>query len=154
MTTTQTAPAESRGQAWRARRRHRAYGVAPEASPGRSASSPAPGRSSSIAPPEGCPGPAGREDGGLAVDEETDAGTFAYQLTQHLEDAMGDEHADAYLAEVVGELMLLCPAVRERFSDELLGELKEEIARREDPRYAHATITMIEGIETDWRIGR
>ena len=58
---------------------------------------------------------------------------------------------NAYLAEVVGELMLLCSVIRERFSDELLGELKEEIAQREDPRYAHATITLIEQIENDWR---
>ena len=47
--------------------------------------------------------------------------------------------------------MMLCPGVRERFSDELLAELKEEIARREDPKYAHATITLIETIEADWR---
>ncbi len=83
--------------------------------------------------------------------EQADAGTFAYQLSEHVADLVGDGHADAYLAEVVGELMLLCPAVRERFADQLLGELKEEIARREDPRYAHATITLIDEIEDEWR---
>ena len=83
--------------------------------------------------------------------EQTDAGTFAYQLSEHVADRVGDENADAYLAEVVGELMLLCPAIRERFSDELLGELKEEIARREDLKHSHATITLIEQIENDWR---
>jgi hypothetical protein len=85
------------------------------------------------------------------VGDQTDAGTFAYQLTQHLTDVMGDENADAYLAEMVGELMLLCPGIKDRFSDELLGELKEEIASREDPKYAHATITLIETIEDEWR---
>ena len=85
------------------------------------------------------------------MSELPDAGTFAYQLSEHIADQAGDGHAGAYLAEVVGELMILCPAVRERFADELLGELKEEIAQREDPRYAHATITLIESIEADWR---
>ena len=85
------------------------------------------------------------------MSELPDAGTFAYQLTQHLGDLLGYGHADAYLAEVVGELMLLCPAIRERFADELLGELKEEIAQREDPRYSRATIGLIESIEADWR---
>ena len=85
------------------------------------------------------------------MSELPDAGTFAYQLSEHVADRLGDEHADAYLAEVVGELMLLCPAIRERFADEFLGELKEEIAQREDPRFSHATITLIESIEADWR---
>ncbi len=87
----------------------------------------------------------------VTVSELPDAGTFAHQLAEHVTDLVGDENADAYLAEVVGELMLLCPGVKDRFSDELLGELKEEIARREDPRYAHATIMLIEVIEADWR---
>jgi hypothetical protein len=85
------------------------------------------------------------------VEEKTDAGTFAYQLSEHVADRVGDGHAEAYLAEVVGELMLLCPGVKDRFSEKLLGELKEEIARREDPKYAHATITLIETIEDEWR---
>jgi hypothetical protein len=85
------------------------------------------------------------------VEEQIDAGTFAYQLSEHVTDRVGDEHADAYLAEVVGELMLLCPGIRERFSDELLIELKEEIAQREDPRFSRATIALIETIEADWR---
>ncbi len=85
------------------------------------------------------------------ADERVGPGTFAYQLFEHVADRVGDEDADAYLAEVVGELMLLCPAVKDRFSERLLGELEEEIAQREDPRYAHATITLIETIEADWR---
>ena len=85
------------------------------------------------------------------MSELPDAGTFAYQLAQYIVDQAGDGHADAYLAEVVGELMLLCPAVRERFADELLSELKEEIARREDPKYSRATIGLIEDIDAKWR---
>ena len=85
------------------------------------------------------------------MEEQTDAGTFAYQITQHLGDRVGDEHADAYLAEVVGELMLFCPGVKERFGDGLLSELKEEIVRKEDPKHSHATVTLIEEIENDWR---
>jgi hypothetical protein len=102
-------------------------------------------------PPARRLGLAGREDGALAVDEKVDAGTFAYQLSEHIADRVGDEHADAYLAEVVGELMLLCPGLRNHLSDVLLTELKEEIAKREDPRYAHATITLIETIEDGCR---
>ena len=87
----------------------------------------------------------------VTVSEQTDAGTFAYQLSEHLGNVMGGEYADAYLAEVVGELMQLCPAIKDGFSGALLGELKEEIAQREDPRYTHATITLIETIENEWR---
>jgi hypothetical protein len=83
--------------------------------------------------------------------ELPDAGTFSYQLAEHVADRVGDEHADAYLAEVVGELMLLCPGIKDRFGDELLAELKEEIAAREDPRFSLATIALIETIEHGWR---
>jgi hypothetical protein len=84
------------------------------------------------------------------VDKQTDAGTFAYQLTQHLGDLLGDENADAYLAEVVGELMLLCPSIKDRFSDELLGELKEEISR-DDTEFAAACRNAIVMVEERWR---
>jgi len=83
--------------------------------------------------------------------ELPDAVTFTYQLSEHVADAAGGEHADTYLAEVIEELMLLHPGIKDRFSGELLGELKEEIAQREDPRFVHATITLIETIENGWR---
>ena len=55
----------------------------------------------------------------------------------------------------MGELFELVPGVKDRFSDELpdelLDELKEEIAWREDPKYAHATIRLIESIQNEWR---
>ena len=86
------------------------------------------------------------------MSELPDIGTFSYQLAEYVADhVVGDEHADAYLAKVVGELMEIHPAIRERFSDELLDDLKEEIAAREDPKHSHATITLIESIEADWR---
>ncbi len=85
------------------------------------------------------------------MEEQTDAGTFAYQLSEHIADRVGDENADAYLAEVVDELFGLVPGLRHHFSDALLIELKEEIARCEDPKHSHATITLIESIEADWR---
>ena len=47
--------------------------------------------------------------------------------------------------------MLLHPAVRQHFSDTLLGELKEEIAHRKDPKHSHAAVTLIGQIENDWR---
>ena len=85
------------------------------------------------------------------MEEQTDAGTFAYQLVEHVADRVGEEHADAYLAEVVYELFELVPGLRQRFSHALLAELKEEIARKEDPKHSHATIQLIHRIENDWR---
>ena len=58
---------------------------------------------------------------------------------------------DAYLAETVRKAMELAPAVRDAIVTDLLTELKEEIARREDARYSRATIALIEAIEDDWR---
>lgn len=78
-----------------------------------------------------------------------DAGTFAYQLSEHVADDAGDEKADAYLGEVVSELMELHPAIRERFSDELLGELKEEISR-DDTEFAAACRNAIAMVEQEW----
>ncbi len=79
-----------------------------------------------------------------------DAATFAYTLVEHLADEHGDG-AQAYLIGVVDEVLHLEPAVREHFADALLGELKEAVAEKEDSRYAHATIALIEDIENDWR---
>jgi hypothetical protein len=43
------------------------------------------------------------------------------------------------------------PGIVERFSDKLLIELKEELIQRECANHIHATITLIEEIEQDWR---
>ena len=87
----------------------------------------------------------------MAGEERQDAGIFAYALVEHVADQEGDAAAQAYLIEVIEEVMQLCPAVREHFSDLLLGELVEEIARREDSRHSHAVIELIKAIEQDWR---
>jgi len=89
--------------------------------------------------------------GRLPVTERVDPGTFAYQLCEHVADVEGDEHAQEYLVEVVDEIMLLEPGVREHLSNALLADLKEELVRREDAKFVHATITLIEEIEQDWR---
>jgi hypothetical protein len=88
------------------------------------------------------------------VTERVDPGIFAYQLCEHVADVEGDEHAQEYLIEMVDEIMLLEPGIREHLSDALLGELKEELVRREDAKFVHATITLIEEIERDWRSER
>lgn len=80
-----------------------------------------------------------------------DAPMFAYQLVEHVADHAGDGRADAYLTETVREVMELAPAVKEAVVADLMTELKEEIARREDSRHAHATITLVGEIENDWR---
>lgn len=85
--------------------------------------------------------------------ELPDAGTFAYQLSEHVADGVGGDRTDDYLAEVVGELMLLHPAAKERFSDELIGELKEEISRDDTP-FAAACRNAIVMVEERWRSGR
>ena len=82
--------------------------------------------------------------------ELPDAETLAYTFSE----AVADEHGDAaqeYLQRFVDELLTLEPGLRERFSDQLIGGLKEELIRREDARHVHAAITLIEEIEQDWR---
>ena len=66
---------------------------------------------------------------------------------------MGDEHTDTYLGEVVDELFELVPGLRERFSDALLGDLKEEISR-DDTEFAAACRNAIVMVEERWRSGR
>ena len=87
----------------------------------------------------------------MAGEERQDAGVFAYGLVEYIADREGDERAQGYLIEVVDEVMSLEPGVREHFCDLFLTELCEEIARREDPRHAHATVELIRQIENDWR---
>lgn len=87
----------------------------------------------------------------MTGEERQDAGVFAYGLMEYVADTEGDERAQGYLIEVVEEIMLLDPGVKEHVVETLLGELKEEIARREDPKHSHATIRLIEDIEQGWR---
>jgi len=83
--------------------------------------------------------------------ERVDPGVFAYQLVEHVADVEGDENADAYLAEVVSEVMELHPAVKERFVDAVLTDLIEEVVRVEDPKYSRAVVQLIEDIASGWR---
>jgi len=81
----------------------------------------------------------------------TDPAMAAYTYSEAVADELGEDAVTGYFEALVGELMELVPGLRQHFSDALLTELKEEIASREDPKYAHATITLIESIEADWR---
>jgi hypothetical protein len=80
-----------------------------------------------------------------------DPDMFAYSLISDLLDEHREGAAEPYLIRVVEEVLELEPGVRQRLSDLLLTELKEEIARREDPRLSRATIALIETIEDEWR---
>jgi hypothetical protein len=75
----------------------------------------------------------------------------AYSFTEAVSDELGEERVQPYFETLVGELFGLLPGLRQHFSDALLTEIKEEIARREDPKYAYATITLIETVEDEWR---
>ena len=86
----------------------------------------------------------------MAGEERQDPEMMAYTFSEHVADQEGDD-AQAYLAAFLDELLVLEPGLREHFSDMLLTELKEEIARREDSQHAHATIELISQIEQDWR---
>lgn len=81
--------------------------------------------------PEGCPGPAGREDGSLAVaDQEPDP--------------------DTYLRRFLEELLSLEPGLRQHVSDLVTGDLKEEISR-DDTEFAAACRNAILMVEERWR---
>jgi hypothetical protein len=75
----------------------------------------------------------------------------AYRFTEAVSDELGEEAVEPYFGVLVGELFGLVPGLRERFSDRLMEELMEEVVRREDSRHAHATITLMQNIQTDWR---
>ena len=75
--------------------------------------------------------------------------SLAAALVSHARDNEGEP--ERFLRMVVAEVLGLEPAVRQRFSDLLLTDLKEEIARREDPRHARAVVGLIEEIEDHWK---
>lgn len=82
--------------------------------------------------------------------ELPDAETLAYQMSEAVTDQEG-EAAQEYLVRFMDELFQLEPGLRSHFSDLLLGELKEEVARQENSRHAHATVALIEEIEHSWK---
>lgn len=85
------------------------------------------------------------------AEERVAPGAFAHQLFEHLVEVQGDANANLYLAKAVREVMERAPATKDAIVADLLTELKEEIARREDPRYSRATVALIDAIEDDWR---
>lgn len=88
----------------------------------------------------------------MAEHQLPEADILAYQMSEAAADQEGDEErAQAYLREFLDELMTLEPAVRQHFTDVVIGELKEEITRREDSRHAHAAVTLIEEIARSWK---
>jgi hypothetical protein len=75
--------------------------------------------------------------------ELPDAETLAYQMSE----AVADQEEDAaqeYLQRFLDELFQLEPGLRSYFSDLLLGELKEEVVRREDPKHSRAVVALVE----------
>lgn len=81
----------------------------------------------------------------------TDPAMDAYSYTEAVADELGEEAVTPYFETLTAELFELVPGLRQHVGDELIGELKEEIARREDPKHAHATVELITSIENDWR---
>ncbi len=74
-------------------------------------------------------------------------------LALTLSEAVADEHgerAQEYLAGFVEELLDLEPGVKDHFVGTVLAELVEEIAEREDARYAHSTVELIKAIQESW----
>ena len=97
-------------------------------------------------------GPAGRRDGGLAVADFdfTDPAMDAYAYSEAVADRLGEERVQPYFEALVGELFELVPGLRERFSDALLAEHKEEIAQ-DDTEFAAACRNAIVMVEERWR---
>ncbi|MDP9484679.1 MAG: hypothetical protein M3Q49_02605 [Actinomycetota bacterium] len=83
-------------------------------------------------------------------EERQDPEMMAYTFSEHIADQEGDA-AQEYLVRFVDELLTLEPGLAERMTDAVLTDLAEEIARREDPKHAHATIELIRQIEEEWR---
>jgi hypothetical protein len=78
-----------------------------------------------------------------------EADTLAYTFSEAVAEQEGDA-AQEYLIAFMDELFQLEPGLRQRFSDRLISELKEEVVRREDARFSHSVVTLIESIEADW----
>ena len=99
--------------------------------------------------------PTGRRTAGTPPGRSTCLGTsswLAYTFSEHVHDQ--EDNPEGYLRRFLDELLALKPGLRQHLSDELLGELKEELFRREDAKFVHATITLIEEIEEHWRSER
>ncbi len=87
----------------------------------------------------------------MAAFDFTDPAVDAYCYAEAVADGLGDDAVDAYFCGLVDELFVLVPGLRKHFADALLGELKEEVARKEDPKHSRAVVALIEDIENEWR---
>jgi hypothetical protein len=85
------------------------------------------------------------------VGTHMDARDLARPLVGYVTALFGEEAVQDALVRLVAEVLELEPGVRERFVDALMTDLKEEVARREDPRHARAVVGLIEEIEERWR---
>jgi hypothetical protein len=74
---------------------------------------------------------------------------MADDLQRVLAEALREDSGEA-VGSLVELLFELHPGLRERFVDEVLTDLCEQIAQREDPRHSLATVRLIEDIKTHW----
>jgi hypothetical protein len=82
-------------------------------------------------------------------EERQDPQMMAYTFSEHVADT--ESEPGDYVRRFVDELFELEPGLREHFTDMVLTELCEEIARREDPKHSLATVALIQNIAEDWR---
>ena len=87
----------------------------------------------------------------MAAFDFTDPTTDAYSYTEAVTDELGEERVQPYFEALTDELFQLLPGLREHFTDIVLDELCEDVARREDSKHAHATVALIQSIAEDWR---
>lgn len=85
------------------------------------------------------------------IQEQVEIIVDSFQELDLDEDQEIDEDDGQRLAvALVGRIFELTPGVREHFSDELIGELKEEISR-DDTDFAAACRNAIMEVEQRWR---
>lgn len=82
--------------------------------------------------------------------ERQDAGVLAYTLVEYVANVEGEEHAQAYLTEVVQEIFVLEPGVREAIVGRILDDLKQRL-RRDDTDFGFACANAVAYVEREWR---
>jgi len=80
-----------------------------------------------------------------------DPRALARPLVGYVAGLFGEEAAQDALVRLIDEVFELEPGVQQHFADTLLADLKEEVARRDDPRHARAVVGLIEEIENHWK---
>ena len=83
-------------------------------------------------------------------EERQDPETMAYTFYEYVADT--EPEPGDYVRRFVDELFELEPGLREHFSDMLMTELKEDIARKtDDGGFGGTAIELVEEIQADWR---